>query len=265
MSPVLFLKRPTAWLEAMSRVPRDHLVRAELRLRAVSASGQAVADWRARSVAAGAWPGAAPSRFAPTRCGVRRALRPGRLQRVELRAELRPGRAFARRHVLPSRAQGRLGRRRTGWSANPVPSPSPIDVRPAVRLVCCGRAFSRARHPHRRRGRTALPDRHVGRIVVRGPSVMAGYFEDPEATAETLRDGWLAHGRSRLPRRRRAVRLRTNEGPDHPAGPQVSPAGSRVGDCRPPRDPGGRRRRLRRSTGRMKPTRSWRCSRRAPA
>ena len=40
-----------------------------------------------------------------------------------------------------------------------------------------------------------LPDLHVGRIKVRGPSVMAGYFGHPEQTRQALSaDGWLDTG-----------------------------------------------------------------------
>lgn len=40
-----------------------------------------------------------------------------------------------------------------------------------------------------------LPDRHVGRIFARGPSLMAGYFADAAESARVLiADGWLDTG-----------------------------------------------------------------------
>jgi fatty-acyl-CoA synthase len=39
-----------------------------------------------------------------------------------------------------------------------------------------------------------LPDRRVGQIAVRGPCVAAGYYENPDATAATWKDGWLHTG-----------------------------------------------------------------------
>ncbi|TET44317.1 long-chain fatty acid--CoA ligase [candidate division TA06 bacterium] len=39
------------------------------------------------------------------------------------------------------------------------------------------------------------PDENgIGEIAVRGDSVMLGYFEDPQGTAKTIRDGWLYTG-----------------------------------------------------------------------
>ena len=35
----------------------------------------------------------------------------------------------------------------------------------------------------------ALPERHIGHILVKGPSMMSGYFANPEATAAAMREG----------------------------------------------------------------------------
>lgn len=43
-------------------------------------------------------------------------------------------------------------------------------------------------------GTEELPVGEVGELVVKGPQVMQGYWQNPEATAEALRDGWLHTG-----------------------------------------------------------------------
>ncbi len=40
----------------------------------------------------------------------------------------------------------------------------------------------------------AVPVGEVGEILARGPNIMEGYYKEPEATARTLKDGWLYTG-----------------------------------------------------------------------
>jgi fatty-acyl-CoA synthase len=65
---------------------------------------------------------------------------------------------------------------------------------PAVEVVCCGRPFA----GHKLRivddAGQPLSDRQVGQIQLQGPSIMQGYWNDPERTGEVMRAGWLSTG-----------------------------------------------------------------------
>lgn len=67
--------------------------------------------------------------------------------------------------------------------------------RAARSFVICGTPMPDHEVEVRSELNAPLTDHHVGRIVVRGPSVMDGYFNDPAATAAvTTPDGWLDTG-----------------------------------------------------------------------
>ena len=61
-------------------------------------------------------------------------------------------------------------------------------------IVNCGRPVRDMTLAIREEDGSDLPERAIGKIWCRGPSVMAGYFRDPEATDACLIDGWLDTG-----------------------------------------------------------------------
>ena len=61
-------------------------------------------------------------------------------------------------------------------------------------FVVCGKVMAGHRVEIRDEAGTPLGERHVGRLFVRGPSVMPGYFQMTEESARVLRDGWLDTG-----------------------------------------------------------------------
>ena len=68
------------------------------------------------------------------------------------------------------------------------------DGRRTRRFVRCGKVLPGHRLEVRDEAGKVLGDRKVGRIFVAGPSIMPGYFGEPEASREVLSAGWLDTG-----------------------------------------------------------------------
>jgi len=69
-----------------------------------------------------------------------------------------------------------------------------IPVPEGMRLVSVGRPLPGFRIELRDERGRALPERRVGRLFVRGPSLFREYLGRPETTAAALVDGWLDTG-----------------------------------------------------------------------
>ncbi|MBK6800227.1 fatty acyl-AMP ligase [Novosphingobium sp.] len=61
-------------------------------------------------------------------------------------------------------------------------------------IVNCGKAVKDMALEIRGEHGEVLADHHIGKVWCKGPSVMVGYFRDPEATDACLVDGWLDTG-----------------------------------------------------------------------
>lgn len=192
MSPVLFLKRPTAWLDALSRykgtisfAPNFAYDLCRRRVKSTQLASLDLSRWRVAGC------GAEPVRpdtlrlfadyFAPAGFRATSVVPSYGLAEASLAVSFSTGGV----HVDVVDAERLVREQR----AVPV-----VNGGAAVRVVRCGLTIPghdlRIVNEHG----APLPERYVGSIVVKGPSIMQGYFEQPEATADSLRDGWLFTG-----------------------------------------------------------------------
>jgi fatty-acyl-CoA synthase len=89
----------------------------------------------------------------------------------------------------------RVDKKELARSGRAVPAAADTPAENARSFVLCGKAMPEHEVAIRDQRGKHLSDREVGRILVRGPSVMVGFFQDPESTAAVLsEDGWLDTG-----------------------------------------------------------------------
>jgi len=192
LPPQEFVKRPAEWLRAITRhrgtisfAPNfayDLCVR-----RVADTAGLDLSSWRVAGCGAEPIHAATLAAFAGkfAEAGFREtAYLPcyGLAEHV-LAATVSPrGRCPRVEHVSPDRLT-------TGGVAVSQP-----ETDRSVALVSCGRVLPDHQLRIAAEDGTALPERHVGEIQLAGPSVMAGYHNEPSLTAETIRDGWLRTG-----------------------------------------------------------------------
>ncbi len=196
-----FLTRPTCWMQAM----HDH--RATLTFAPNFGYGLATrrtSDEKVRALdlshvrvlGAGAEPnhpgtlGAFMEHFAPA------GLRPSALMPVYGMAEATLAMAFCglsdemkvdRVRAEPFADEGRAEPEEQGGESD-------SDEAAALSFVCCGRTFKGHEIIIADDEGEPLPERAVGEIVFRGPSLTPGYFEDPEKTAAAFTERGLRTG-----------------------------------------------------------------------
>jgi acyl-CoA synthetase (AMP-forming)/AMP-acid ligase II len=199
LPPLLFLKRPARWLETISRHrgtisfgPNFAYALCVKRIRDKDVEGLDLSSWRAAG------------------CGAE----PIRAANLDAFAEKFAHIGFNRRAFLPcyGMAESTLAISfdglgdgvRVDWvdgeklaseaKAVPVEKRSPGSLE----IVNCGKAFEGHEvgvfNHDDEVSENPLPDRSVGELRVRGPSVTAGYFNEPELTRKTFAGDWLRTG-----------------------------------------------------------------------
>jgi len=195
MSPVRFLKRPTEWLKALHRyrgtisfAPSFAYDLCLRRVKAADLESLDLSSWRVAGC--GAEPVRADTLDAFAKAFAPAGFNPRAFVPCYGMAEHTLAITFAKLgeplQVDQISSEALVVRRRAA-------PPREVHER-ALRVVNCGRPFPDHQVQIVDEDGLPLPERAIGEIVAKGPSVMGGYFGQPEISAHTLRDGWLHTG-----------------------------------------------------------------------
>jgi acyl-CoA synthetase (AMP-forming)/AMP-acid ligase II len=185
LRPTTFLARPRRWLEELSRHqaavghgPNFGYQLCVERLDAEARAGLDLSGWRAAQTGA--------EMIRPqTIQGFLEAFTPCGFRPESLQASY--GLAEATLAVT-------IDRRGQGVRWRPLPAAAMANPGDSGEVVSLGEPMLDTEVRIRAPGGRLLEEGEIGEVEVRSPGIFAGYYGDPEATAETLVDGWLRTG-----------------------------------------------------------------------
>jgi acyl-CoA synthetase (AMP-forming)/AMP-acid ligase II len=176
LTPQSFVKRPVEWLKAISRhratvsfAPTFGYEQVVRRLRPADLNGLDLSCWRAAGCGAEPIHAATLAQFAE------------RLAPV----------GFSETSFLPCYG---LAEHVVAATFPPRNRPLRSDRAGSATVVSCGRPLPGHELRIVREDGAIAREEEIGEIALAGPSVMVGYYGDADATAETVRDGWLHTG-----------------------------------------------------------------------
>jgi len=199
LRPLLFLKRPVRWLEAISKHkgtisfgPNFAYALCVKRIKDSELAGLDLSSLRVAGC------GAEPIRAENLRAFAEKFARVGFNEKAFVScygmAESTLAISFSRlgEGVVTDTVEGD-----TLWSKGRAEPTSP-EAEGATTIVQCGPPFEghdvRAFAESDLESASPLGEREVGELRLRGPSVMAGYYNEPELTREAFAGGWLRTG-----------------------------------------------------------------------